>query len=464
MSLANYLSEAYDRTQNEIYLHEAYEYQKQAVEHPQAPQSTRASNLCDFGTVMWKVSALSSDGGLFEKSVRLHGDAVQLALSSVNKINQNTIISCYSTRLLQRFRQHHELSDLHDSIRWARTVVDNARPIDSSRSLYMSNLCDGLVTRYEVDSDADGLREAIERGEEALRSGFKGNVSVLNAKVLCTLCRGLKARMDTTAACDAGDLEQALEYGTQALQSPQNHIDYPSILKNMSSILSFKYERFGNLSDLQSAIHYAEEAKNAKEKKRQSCSAELSHLGVLYGARYTQTKDHAHLNQSVAFCEEAVRNGERNSMKLHNLAYWLRESMKLSRADATETIDKIIELEEEALSHISTRGVHSVRSKIAFVLAEAREARYQRGHRDEQPNDRSRSQEVLEQALVLDKAPATDRIHCAILLAAIASTDVDWRTMHRAAEAAVNFLPLISARRLRQRDQQHLLSRYNGMA
>ena len=75
------------------------------------------------------------------------------------------------------------------------------------------------------------------------------------------------------------------------------------------------------------------------------------------------------LKEAVAFSERATRGRDVNFGTLHNSAYWLKVLFALGKGQDAEAQDKIIELEERALSMILEQGVSLYQSRIAFVFS-----------------------------------------------------------------------------------------------
>lgn len=150
---------------------------------------------------------------------------------------------------------------------------------------------------------------------------------------------------------DLEDLQRAVTHSEEAVAAlPQGHSSRPSFLAELASTLGMKYTRMGDIHDLQRAISYAEEAMAAIPHDNPYRATQLPNLAGYLVDRYKRTGDLDDLQQAILYAEEAIatlQNDGRTSC-LSNLACYLGDRYK--RVGDMDDLKKAISYGEEVVA------------------------------------------------------------------------------------------------------------------
>ncbi|KZM27766.1 hypothetical protein ST47_g1094 [Ascochyta rabiei] len=430
MTLAANLSLLCEATKEERHLDEAIRYNNEAVRSTKEGDPMRSARLCTLGNTIGKKYNRTNDIKDLEESLEYNREAKRLIRNSTDQAKRINIINSYSVRLLWHFERCGDRESLDESLARMQELVDTTPQDHPMWNQLTSNLCNRLITRYEVGNEQRDFHDAIERAEEAISRCSSMRNIVDKALTLYTLCLTIGARYRTTGALT--DLTAAVEYAKQAVRLiPPEHIEYASVLQSKSLTLLMLYERHENPSDLDEAIRSGEDSATVViHRDRQAMI--YTNLGTLYGHRWmlgdkTNDKD---LEMAITYCRRRLGLQLREPGGLVNLANWLLATQK------RDVLDEAIALAEEAFGMMVEVPDHPDRARVAHTLAKAWESRY-----------RSRGQE--------SDGGAEDRRR---------AKEGDWTGVYEAAAAAVELLPLLSPRCIKQSDQQHALLQFAGLA
>jgi len=98
---------------------------------------------------------------------------------------------------------------------------------------------------------------------------------------------------------DMADLEAAIQAAQQAVDStPQDHPNWAMHLNNLGNKHGSRYERTGGMADLQAAIQAAQQAVDSTPQDHPNRAMYLSNLGNKLGRRYERTGDMADIEKS----------------------------------------------------------------------------------------------------------------------------------------------------------------------
>ncbi|KAF9046241.1 CHAT domain-containing protein [Panaeolus papilionaceus] len=166
----------------------------------------------------------------------------------------------YALILRLRFLQTRVLDDINLALSMLQHAL-NAFTEPLQRLSVLNNLTLILDARYRATDDGNNIDSGIEYAEEALAilMSMEGadHLNTAHAAVLTNLANSLSIRFSLTQ--DPSDIDQAIEYGTQALsfatsasQGPQN--------SDLSGLFRARYRSTKQREDLDSAILHAAEA------------------------------------------------------------------------------------------------------------------------------------------------------------------------------------------------------------
>lgn len=83
--------------------------------------------------------------------------------------------------------------------------------------------------------------------------------------------------------------------------TPADHPDRPAYLNNLSAFLSSRYDRIGNLDDLEAAIGHAHDAVAATPRGHPDRAARLNNLSNRLSSRYDLTSSLDDLEAAIWF-------------------------------------------------------------------------------------------------------------------------------------------------------------------
>ncbi|UPX11417.1 uncharacterized protein EKO05_0002023 [Ascochyta rabiei] len=415
MTLAANLSLLCEATKEERHLDEAIRYNNEAVRSTKEGDPMRSARLCTLGNTIGKKYNRTNDIKDLEESLEYNREAKRLIRNSTDQAKRINIINSYSVRLLWHFERCGDRESLDESLARMQELVDTTPQDHPMWNQLTSNLCNRLITRYEVGNEQRDFHDAIERAEEAISRCSSMRNIVDKALTLYTLCLTIGARYRTTGALT--DLTAAVEYAKQAVRLiPPEHIEYASVLQSKSLTLLMLYERHENPSDLDEAIRSGEDSATVViHRDRQAMI--YTNLGTLYGHRWmlgdkTNDKD---LEMAITYCRRRLGLQLREPGGLVNLANWLLATQK------RDVLDEAIALAEEAFGMMVEVPDHPDRARVAHTLAKAWESRYRsRGQEsDGGAEDRRRAKEVMGavMARATSKSPPADRIQLVLSLA-----------------------------------------------
>lgn len=280
------------------------------------------------------------------------------------------------------------------------------------------------------------------------------------ARRLGILSSLLSARHQRTG--DMGDLQAAIRWVEEAVKiTPEGHIDRGGFFNNLGIYLESRYLRRGVLGDLEEAIRVVKEAISISPPDSPNRVGRLNNLGNKLSTKYKQTKDPNDLQGAIIAIREAVAglppDHPEEARYLSNLSSNLRTSFE--DTGAIEDLQMAIELAEKAVA--STPLDHP---DLAIYLKNLGMGLRRRYERTGDLIDRGRAVKSMKKAVALKFAPPSTRVNVAQHLGAMLEEDEDWVGASEAMGEAVDLLPLCSSRSLQQQDQQDIIAIYFGLA
>ncbi|OQV09889.1 CHAT domain-containing protein [Cladophialophora immunda] len=133
----------------------------------------------------------------------------------------------------------------------------------------------------------------------------------------------------------------AIKRAEEAIRvTPPGHPDLAGRLNNLSNKLESRYERVGNMADLETAISKAEEVVRVTPPGYHGLAGRLNNLGTKLERRYERTGNMADLEMAIEKAEEAVRITPADHP---DLAAWLKNlgQMRLLHPDPSSSTDAL---------------------------------------------------------------------------------------------------------------------------
>jgi tetratricopeptide (TPR) repeat protein len=163
--------------------------------------------------------------------------------------------------------------------------------------------------RYEQGEGVPALDDAIAAWERILNHpDFADAEGKLRLGVLNDSAITYRRRYRATAVL--ADLDKALSYWEELVNSmSRDSPDLPDILTNLSTGLSYRYQRRGDLSYLNGCIVKALRAVTLTPEGSPDLPNRLSNLGNRLSNRYERTGDLSDLDDSIAAFKNAAQFG-----------------------------------------------------------------------------------------------------------------------------------------------------------
>ncbi|KAI5927564.1 CHAT domain-containing protein [Camillea tinctor] len=323
-----------------------------------------------------------------------------------------------------------------------------------------------LARKFERFGTLDDLQEAISLTEQSL------DITPTNhpdrAGRLNNLGNWLGRRFEWTGAME--NLKKAISNSTEAVQStPHGH---PSRAKRLSSLghwLVRRYERIGNWQDLEQAIALAEEVVRITECHHPDRPAYLAILGNMMALQYQKSHNSMDLELAIFLVRSAITSTPSTSSERGN---WLCDlgtilAWKYQRTNSADDLEDAILRTNEAL--VEMPPDHPNRSSSLNSLGDLLEHKYSRtqsgrgsGYQGE--NERSSSLSCYVESWNCINAPIFLRIRAAYKAARVLSTLRRWEESSTLLRKAMHLLLTTGLYNLSQRDQQHMLKEFAGLA
>ncbi|KAI9863865.1 MAG: hypothetical protein M1813_003517 [Trichoglossum hirsutum] len=125
------------------------------------------------------------------------------------------------------------------------------------------------------------------------------------------------------------DLEEAIRKAEQAVKAtPEGHPDLATWLSNLGNMLERRFERTGRMEDLEEAVHKASQAVKATPKGHPDLASMLGNLSKKLGSRFEQTGSMEDLEEAIRMAQQALKatpdgHPDLTAMMLSNLSNML---------------------------------------------------------------------------------------------------------------------------------------------
>jgi tetratricopeptide (TPR) repeat protein len=267
-------------------------------------------------------------------------------------------------------------------LRQARVAVPEDHPyhleVLSNLAVALRNRFQGTGRLADVDEAITLLRVASVGQEPAGRPGPAGRPR--SAVMLANLGNALLARFERTG--DLADLDEAVNAGRAAVSAvSEGDPDGDLALSSLGNILQTRYERTGRLADLDEAVIMGQAAANAVAPGHPKRIAYLSNLGNCLRARYERTGRLADLDGAVEAGRAAVEASAAGDP--HRAALLLNYSNALeTRGERTgdlASLDEGVEVRRAALAAVP--DTHPEHASFLSSLGVALHRRFQRAGR-----------------------------------------------------------------------------------
>ncbi|RPA89051.1 hypothetical protein L873DRAFT_1796342 [Choiromyces venosus 120613-1] len=282
-----------------------------------------------------------------------------------------------------------DLDNLQQAIKHAEdalAAIPHDRP---DRAARCNNLGQMLLQRFERIGDVEDLQQAIKYGQDALSAtphdhsnrvicGWErletcnkpSSMAKMLWQLLLTmtlieqaLCNNLGERLSRRfdRMGDVEDLQQAIKYGEDALAAtPHDHPNRAIWCSNIGLYLLQRFERMGDVEDLQQAIKYGRDALAATPHDDSGRAALCGNVGLWLSKRFGRMGDVEDLQQAIKYGEDALaatsHDHPHRALWCNNVGLFLWE--RFGRMGDVEDLQQAIKYGEDALAATSHDHPH----------------------------------------------------------------------------------------------------------
>ena len=390
-----------------------------------------------------------------DRTIEINEQAVRSI--PVNHPDRGGHLNNLGNALQSRFNRTGLMEDLDRAIETKEQAVKST-PVDHpNRAIRLSNLGTALQSRFVRTGSIQDLDHAIETKEQAVNSTPLDHPK--RAMYLTNLGNALRRRFERMASME--DLNHAIEANEQAIQStPVDHPNRAMYLSNLGTALGHRFERTGSMEDLEHALEICEQAVTSTPMNHPSRGRRLNNLATALRRRFERTGSTEDLHHAIEIKERVLNSTPENhpdyAMFLNNLGNALQS--RFQRTRSMKDLDRAIETSEQAVK--LTPVDHSNRATRLNTLGNALQSRFEMLGSME---DLHRAIETNEQGANSHSAAPSHRLSAAQACADLLISQGMLTRAKPILEAAVNLLPRIAPRHLKQTDAQFNISQFANL-
>ncbi|KAL3465419.1 CHAT domain-containing protein [Aspergillus heterothallicus] len=222
--------------------------------------------------------------------------------------------------LMREYRMTGDTDYLSNSIDIARQALENS--YTNEQAIYQNDLSSRLRERYEACGNTVDISEAIELAEQSSQTI---NDPSLRAVVLNNLATFLSDRFELSQ--DVDDLERGITAANHALiLLSESSTSFKAVCRNTLSIIyGYRYTKFGNIEDLETATRMAQYAVDMTAHDDENLAMFQGNLGICYERRFERLGHPPDLEKAVNYARVTVDsasldNPTERSLYLKNLS------------------------------------------------------------------------------------------------------------------------------------------------
>jgi len=228
-------------------------------------------------------------------------DAMVTFVGTLPSLQRASLYSDWGEMLSSRYERTGCLDDLTKSIELNEIAVNLTPEDNPQRSSFLHRLCNALQNRFEETKSMEDINRAIEGRTEIINRTHDDDPSRTTYLIGLSSCLGLR----NTGPMK--DLEQAMTLAAEALSfSRLDHPLHGTIIANLASTLTTKFEETDKLEDINRAIKLHEEALQVLQPPQKNRVICLHNYSAALMHRYQRNPCLDDLNASVAACESAL--------------------------------------------------------------------------------------------------------------------------------------------------------------
>ncbi|KAF8810350.1 TPR-like protein [Phlegmacium glaucopus] len=226
-------------------------------------------------------------------------------------------------------------------------ITKSARALDVAVKKLRSSSPNVFFRRWQGGPKCD-LDEAVSLHRQALK--LQPSLHPNRLTSLTNLSNGLWTRF--TQGCDKSDLDEAIDINVQVLElRPSPHPLRPNSLNNLENVLMTRFKQGGQKGDLDEAIAFSRQALELRPSSHSNQSTSLTILAHTLLIRFKQGGQRSDLDEAIALNRQALKLQPSphplRSTSLNNLANAL--STRFKQGGQRDDLDEAIDLHSQAL-------------------------------------------------------------------------------------------------------------------
>ncbi|KZP10594.1 hypothetical protein FIBSPDRAFT_1051243, partial [Athelia psychrophila] len=254
-----------------------------------------------------------------EEDLKIENLEQTLALSSYGDPKMPALLNNIGVGYIKRFRRLGDLADLENSIVRFEQALALTLDGHADKPSRLSNLGSGHLTRFERLGDLADLENSIASHQQAVALTPDGHPDKPYQQAvaltpdghpdkpgrLTNLGNGRLRRFERLG--DLADVENSIASYQQAVAlTPDGHPDKPGCLANLGNGRLTRFERLGDLVDVENSIVSYQQAVALTPDGHPDKPGRLTNLGNGYGRRFERLGDLADVENSVVSYQQAV--------------------------------------------------------------------------------------------------------------------------------------------------------------
>ncbi|KAF3114340.1 hypothetical protein TWF706_008273 [Orbilia oligospora] len=211
-------------------------------------------------------------------------------------------------KLVEFFRARFKETGDTNELQITLTMLPNGHPI---RPYILKELASSSRIKFDKAGSMEDLNMCIETAEEAMAIMPHDDIQG-KTDISVTLANMLWNRFERSPTEDMADLETAIKILEEtSIISRHNSLDRPAVMSSLASALYLKSEWTNNIEYLQMAIALGEEVLMAKSSDGPLRGHQKHNLATYVHGRYQRTGDLDDLQRSITLAGEAVESFNR---------------------------------------------------------------------------------------------------------------------------------------------------------
>jgi tetratricopeptide (TPR) repeat protein len=437
--------------------------------------------LCDLNRITGNRDAM-------QRSVEAAKEVLQCVADENTKFKPGYLYNCAN-----------KLRGLHQAdIETGKGLLEQALPLVSKAlqllpepkdmkkwTSYKTECAAIMLELYRTSGDLGELNKGIECCDEVSASSHNLYLSENYGEYWNVLAGSLRHRYDVWEL--KGDIERAIHAGNEAIASlPDGHREKGTRLCNLSHTYWRRFSRLGDENDLNTGIEKAEEAILAAPSNKNLRETHLTTLSGLLSDRYrvkkaeikriallgllpdrdeaTKAAAEADINRSVSLAKAAAENTPRERIDyLVNRNNYARVLSLRANSDlahpSLEDIDRAVEILRSVV--VNTPSDELAKASRSNNLGILLVGRYRL---TDSVDDVNEAIELFDKCSMHPNAPPSLQISAATQAANLHISRSDFKHANILLRRAVTRLRRLSPRSLQQKDQEHMIKRFAGLA